>query len=385
MAQLGDPQEDFRAVHIAGTNGKGSISAMTAAALQTSGYRVGLFTSPYLVEFRERIQVDGRPISEEALISCYETVMEQESKLEQQGYEPVNEFEFVTAMGFVAFSRLKVDFAVLEVGLGGRTDPTNLISKPVVSCIAPISLDHTAILGDTVEKIAAEKAGIIKAGCPVVLSWQTGGARRVILETAARLGAPAIETGMVEPISQDKTGSRFRYDGELLEIPLLGAHQMDNAATAWEMCQCLGLEKENVKQALKQVSWPGRLQYFPGCPELLIDAGHNEAGVTSLCKALDELFPGKRIISVVAMMRDKDFGGCIPMVAARSKVLIGTTVGLPRSLPPEKVAELADCETHTAPNVEAALALAKSLAAPEDLILVCGSVYAAGAALQAIS
>jgi dihydrofolate synthase/folylpolyglutamate synthase len=385
MARLGDPQEQLRAVHIAGTNGKGSISAMTAAALQTSGYRVGLFTSPYLVEFRERIQVDGRPISEETLISCYETVMEQEEKLEQQGFEPVNEFELVTAMGFVAFSREKVDFAVLEVGLGGRTDPTNLISKPVVSCIAPISLDHTAILGDTVEKIAAEKAGIIKPGCPVVLSQQTEGARQMIIETAARLGAPATETGVVEPVSQDKTGSRFRYDGELLEIPLLGAHQMDNAATAWEVCRCLGLEKETVKQALKHVSWPGRLQYFPGCPELLIDAGHNEAGVTSLCKALDQLFPGKRIISVVAMMRDKDFGCCIPMVAARSKVLIGTTVGLPRSLPPEKVAELADCETHTAPNVEKGLALAKSLSGPKDLILVCGSVYAAGAALQAIS
>jgi dihydrofolate synthase/folylpolyglutamate synthase len=385
MAQLGDPQEQLRAVHIAGTNGKGSVSAMTAAALTASGYKVGLFTSPYLVEFRERIQVDGKPISEEALMGCYERVMEQEKRLEQQGFEPVNEFELVTAMGFVAFSRAKVDFAVLEVGLGGRTDPTNLISKPVVSCITPISLDHTAILGDTVEKIAAEKAGIIKPGCPVVLSQQTEGARRVILETAARLDAPATETGLVEPISQDKTGSRFRYDGELLEILLLGAHQMDNAATAWEICRCLGLEKEAVKQALKHVSWPGRLQYFPGSPELLIDAGHNEAGVSSLCKALDELFPDKRIISVVAMMGDKDYKRCIPMVASRSKVLIGTTVGLPRSLKPEQVAEMAACQAFTASNVEEALVLAKSLAGPEDLILVCGSVYAAGAALEAIS
>ena len=158
MDALGNPQEQLRVVHIAGTNGKGSVSAMTAAALGACGCRVGLFTSPYLVEFRERIRIDGKNISEQDLISCYETVMAAETALEQQGFEPVNEFELVTAMGFLAFARAKVDYAVLEVGLGGRTDPTNLVKQPAVCCITSISLDHTQILGDTLEKIAGEMA-----------------------------------------------------------------------------------------------------------------------------------------------------------------------------------------------------------------------------------
>ena len=386
MQRLGNPQEQYRTVHVAGTNGKGSVSAMTASALRENGYKTGLFTSPYLVEFRERIQIDGEPISEEFLVSCFETVMELETAIEQEGFEPVNEFELVTAMGFVAFARAKVDYAVLEVGLGGRTDPTNLISAPAVACITPISLDHTAILGNTVAEIAGEKAGIIKPLCPTVVARQSTEATNVFLETAKRQQSLLHIADPVFPVSVSKEGSTFHCGNEELTIPLLGDYQMENAATAWKVCSVLGLAPEKTKMGFRRVVWPGRLQYFPGKPEILVDAGHNIAGVTMLTKALDTLFPGQSVIAVMAMMKDKDFSACIPMVARRSRMMIGTTVGLPRSMTPLEVEQAASpyCDVLSAPSVAEAIALAKCRAMDGELIVVCGSVYAAGAAVAVL-
>ena len=387
MDALGNCQEQYKVVHIAGTNGKGSVSAMTAAALRACGYRVGLFTSPYLVDFRERIQIDGSMISREELISCYEMVMEQESRLERQGFEPVNEFELVTAVGFLAFSRAKVDYAVLEVGLGGRTDPTNLVKHPAACCITSISLDHTAVLGDTVAQIAGEKAGIIKPGCPVVFAEQTPEALAVLLEAAGEKGAPIYQAEPVIPLSQTRAGSRFLCGDTELCIPLLGDFQMENAAAVWKLCKVLRLPEERVKAALETVSWPGRLQYSKGTPALLVDAGHNPGGIEALCRGLDQLFSGQRIVTVMTMLGDKDFSACIPMVAKRSALLIGSSVGLPRSLSPRQVAQAASpfCPTLTADTVADALTLARANAERGDLILVCGSVYGAGEALSLLS
>lgn len=386
MAALGDPQEYYKSVHIAGTNGKGSVSAMTAAALRESGFRVGLFTSPYLVNFRERIQIDGTPISKEELTACYEIAARQETLLEQQGFEPVNEFELVTAIGFLAFSRAKVDYAVLEVGLGGRTDPTNLISRPAACCITSISLDHTTILGDTVEQIAAEKAGIIKDSCPVVFAKNPPQILEQLEEAAKKHAAPVIPAAPAAILSKSKSGTQFLCSGMELCIPLLGDFQVENASAAISLCKTLQLPFDAVKKALREVRWPGRLQYLPGTPEILVDAGHNPAGIDALCRCLDTLFPGQRIISILSMMGDKDAFSCIPMVAKRSHMMIGTTVGLPRSMSPQEIAQIAapDCSVKTAPHMEAALAAARQLASPENLILVCGSVYGAGAALKAL-
>lgn len=386
MERLGNPQERFRAVHIAGTNGKGSVSAMIAAALQESGFRTGLFTSPYLVDFRERIQIDGELISRTELVHCFETVMEQELALERQDYEPVNEFELVTAIGFLAFSRARVDYAVLEVGLGGRTDPTNLVSHPAVCCITPVALDHTAVLGNTIREIAGEKAGIIKPKCPVVCSRQTEEALGIFRRTAEALSAPLVLTESVTPIFQNRTGSGFLCGDDELYIPLLGQHQMENAATAWTAAKLLGLPEKAVCAAFRNISWPGRLQYIPGCPDLLIDAGHNPAGIAALCETLDRLFPTQRIIAVMAMMRDKDYGRCIPMVARRAALLIGATVQLPRSLRPEVIAQTASlyCPAFTAKSVTEGILLAKKHAGAGDLILICGSVYGAGKALGSV-
>ena len=381
---LGRPQEQFQAVHIAGTNGKGSVSAMTDAALRACGHKTGLFTSPYLVDFRERIRIDGEMISREELVRCYELVMEQETKLEQQGCEPVNEFELVTAIGFLAFARAKVEYAVLEVGLGGRTDPTNVIPAPRVCCITSVSLDHTAILGNTVEAIAGEKAGIIKEDCPVVIARQKPEAYRVIRERAQLLHAPMYPAPDVKATSQTREGTRFRCGRTELKIPLLGDYQMENAAAAWQVCRVLGLDADTVKHAFAKVYWPGRLQYIPGTPDYLVDAGHNPAGVAALCQTIDTLFADRRVTAVVSMMKDKDYGSCIPEIAARAEHLIGCSVGLPRSLAPEEIAREASdhCRSDAAANMAQALKLAE--ADQGNLILVCGSVFGAGAALAAL-
>lgn len=386
LDRLGNPQNDFKSVHVAGTNGKGSVCAMVESALRTAGYRVGLFTSPYLVDFRERIRVDREILSEDLIAGLYETVMEQETMLEQAGFEPVNEFELVTALGFLAFSRAHVEFAVVEVGLGGRCDATNILPAPEVCCVTPVSLDHTAVLGDTVSQIAREKAGIIKPGRPVVIARQEESALRVLESEAKTQKSLCIRTSEPELISYGIQGITFRYNREVLTVPLLGRYQMDNAAAAWEVCKVLGLPPKDVKDGFAQVCWPGRLQFISGQPDMLIDAGHNPAGITALCETLDELLPGRGIIAVMAMMRDKDHNACIPMVASRCRCLIATTVGLPRSLPPEELAEEVHerCETRIAPSVSEGICLAKVLAKNGEVVLVCGSVYAAGEALKTI-
>ncbi len=382
MAALGDPQKQLRVVHIAGTNGKGSVSAMTAAALRACGYHVGLFTSPYLVDFRERIRLDGENISNEAMVSCYETVMSAETALEEAGCEPVNEFELVTAIGFLAFAQAKLDYVVLEVGLGGRTDPTNLISQPAACCITSISLDHTAILGHTLEAIAGEKAGIIKPGVPVVTARQKPEVYDVLVRRAEEVGAPLCPAPDVKPLCQDQHGTRFLCGNTELFIPLLGDYQMENAAAAWQLCRVLGLPEGLATEGLRQVSWPGRLQYFPGTPDYLIDAGHNPGGIAALCRTLEALFPERNITAVVSMMKDKDYASCIPMIARHACHVIGCTVGLPRSLAPEEIAGTAAvyCTSDAAATMESALTLAGQDTG--NLILVCGSVFGAGEALR---
>lgn len=386
MERLGNPQNQLHCVHVAGTNGKGSVCALVESALRSSGFHTGLFTSPYLVDFRERIRVDGQMISEETLIACYKTVMTEEEKLEQAGFEPINEFELVTALGFLAFARMKVDYAVIEVGLGGRYDATNIIQTPEVSCIMPISLDHTSVLGNTVAEIAAEKAGIIKSGCPVVIAKQESAAMTVLQKTAAEKNSPAILTDSPKIHTYDKNGSRFSYHSVELSIPLLGQYQTENAAAAFEVCRCLGLSDEKIRQGFSSVKWPGRMQYVPGPVNMLIDAGHNPAGIRVLCQTLDSLFPEKEVIAVMAMMRDKDHSHCIPTIARHCKKLIATSISLPRALSPEELASEAEkyCKTETAPSVTAAIQSAKKQSLPGQLVLICGSVYAAGEAIQTI-
>ena len=382
MERLGNPQDSYKTVHVAGTNGKGSVCALTESALRAAGYRVGLFTSPYLVDFRERIQINRELISEAALISCYERVMDAETELEAAGFEPVNEFELVTALGFTAFAQAQADWAVIEVGLGGRADATNVLRRPEICCITSISLDHTAVLGDTVGQIAGEKAGIIKPGVPVVLARQDPEAQKVLEEKARQIGAEVIPVLSWSVEQADVSGQTLVTGTEKLRIPLLGDYQRDNAAAAWEICRRIGLEQDAIRWGFSCVGWPGRLQYVPGKPDMLIDAGHNPAGISALCRCLESLFSGRSIIGVMSMMADKDHGFCVPEIARRCRLLIGATTGLPRSLSPEALTlEAAPyCRTAVSGTIPEAVSMARDLARPGDLILVCGSVYGAGAA-----
>ena len=384
MERLGNPQDQIRCIHVAGTNGKGSVCAFTESILRTAGFHVGLFTSPYLVDFRERIQFDRNCISEEMLVSCFEAVMTEEKSLESLGYEPINEFELVTAIGFYAFAQMHVDYAVIEVGLGGRYDATNVLRAPEVCCITPISLDHTAVLGNTVAEIALEKSGIIKQGTKVVSGAQEPEAMEVIKTTADQKGCALIVPRERTILAESLMGTRMEYKGNAVNVPLLGRHQVDNALTAWEICAAAGISESDIVAGIERTAWKGRLQYLPGVPTVLIDAGHNPAGIRTLTDTLDTMFRGKPMISVMAMMRDKDYAVCIPEIARRSKTLIAASVGLPRSLPQDELAAQAEpyCEALTAPSVSDGIELAKRIASKDDVILVCGSVYAAGEAIR---
>ena len=386
MHRLGDPQDHIRCIHVAGTNGKGSVCAFIESALRQAGYRVGLFTSPYLVDFRERIQINREMISKDDLISAYETVMAEEALLEEDGYEPINEFELVTAIGFTAFAKANVDYAVIEVGLGGRYDATNIIRHPDVCCITSISLDHTAVLGRTISEIAWEKAGIIKNGCPVVIAKQADEAERVFRREAEQHGSLLVSALPCIPIDYTTKGQHFRYHEYTLFIPLLGSFQLDNAAAAWEVCSLLPISPQDTIRGFSEVVWPGRLQYIAGRPDYLIDAGHNPAGIRALCDVLDRLFPRRRIICVMSMMADKDHRQCVPMVANRCDYFIAVSTGLPRSLSPDEMAAEAApyCPARTADTVTKGLQMAQSLATSNDLILICGSVYGAGEAIRII-
>jgi dihydrofolate synthase/folylpolyglutamate synthase len=381
LTALDEPQKRCRCVHIGGTNGKGSTAAFTASILREAGYRTGLFTSPFLIRFEERFQIDGVPISETDLVAVTEAVKAAEDALEAQGMEPVNEFELVTAMGFLWFSQQRCDYVVLEVGLGGKSDSTNVIEDPACVCITSVSLDHMAQLGGTVAEIAAEKAGIIKNGCSVVTpSTQDPAALAVLRERCAELAAPLTLAGADRVLSCDRNGSAFVRHGVTAEIGLLGRHQIDNAANAWAICEQLHIPQDAILRGLRNARWPGRLQLL--APNVLVDCAHNEDGVASLVSSLQTLFPDRRPVLLMTMMADKAHETCIRRLTALADRLYATTLPLPRAMTPEALAAEAVCrEAIPVADLETAVSMALDSLRPDELLVVCGSVYLAGAAI----
>lgn len=391
MERLGNPQDRLRFVHIAGTNGKGSTAAMTAAVLFSAGYRTGLYTSPFLERFRERIRVDGEPVAPEALVRCARRVRGAVEAMEREGLESPGEFEEITAAGFLAFEEAKCDFVVLETGLGGRFDATNVIRSPLAAAITSISLDHTALLGNTVEEIAFEKCGILKPGSRAVMSPdQPEGAAAVIRRECAGRGIPLAcpdrEALRVLQIGLD--GTEFEYRGRQYRLPLLGPHQIGNALTALELAEALraaGVEipEEAASRGLASVSWPGRLELLSRRgPAILLDTAHNPGGMAALCAALDLYFPGVRPVAVMGMYADKDYEKCISMLAPRCGRFIAVSAVGPRALPPEECARAAArfcAGTEVSGALPAALERGKSLAGTEGLLLLCGSIALVGA------
>ena len=370
---LGSPEKAYRVVHVAGTNGKGSTCAMIAAGLQAAGVRTGLFTSPHLIEPTERIQVDGIPVSEPQFSRAFDVVHQAAGSLDLDTHPSY--FETVAAMAFWLFRELKVQTAVIEVGLGGRLDATNVV-EPALTVITPIDLDHQSFLGDTIEAIAAEKAGILKRGVPAIFARQRLEAEAVLNARAAELRIRVRRAAEFEicDLQTDARGSRFSG----IEIPLAGEHQVDNAVTA-----ALALEELGVPPTgIAETRWPGRLEHISPNPDIVLDGAHNPAGARALAHYLEKYYSGRKRWMIFGAMRDKAVGEMGGILFPLADELILTAADSPRSLPPEELAALAGRGRAVA-NINAALQLVAGEATADDVIIITGSLFLVGEARAA--
>ncbi len=387
-ALLGDPQEAFRCVHVAGTNGKGSTSTMLASILRSAGYRTGLYTSPYVLDFRERIRLNGDMISEAALADVTDQVRKAVETLNGQGIWPT-EFEAVTAAAFLYYARQGCEIAVLEAGLGGRFDATNLIAKPLVSVITSISFDHTAVLGDTLAKIAWEKSGIIKQNTPVVTTdRQPPEAFRVIAATAASLDAPLIISRPSEQFLSGEGslhGTKITYHGIETHCPFPGAHQLENLGLVLKAVDALRekgilIPDAAVKAGLEDAFIPARCEVLSYEPLVLLDGSHNPGGVGSLKNLITAYLPNKRLLAVTGMMEDKDLQTVVPVLASLFERVITVTPSNPRAIPAGRFAEMFRAhgvQADAAPDVESGIVSAFESLPSYDGLIVCGSLYLA--------
>lgn len=388
---MGNPQDQLRYIHIGGTNGKGSTAAMCRSVTRQAGYITGGFISPFLQRFNERIQVQDEPVSDEELIRLTEYIKGIGEEMAAAGMAHPTRFETITAMAFRCWHEKKCDIVGLEVGLGGRTDATNVIPAPEAVILTPVSFDHMHILGDSLREIAREKCGIIKPGSPVICYVsQPAEVMETIRETCAEKGNRLIipDLNALEIISEGSGGTVFRYKGLEINIPLPGRHQVMNALSVIEAMFSLRqngwhITDQDIAAGLASVKWPGRLERVSEHPECVLDGAHNLQAVKNLGETTDALFPGRRMISVMGILKDKDYKSCIPEIARRSDIMIMVKPDSVRALSAEEAAEAAAgyCpHTETAESVAAGLDRAFELAGKEDLILVCGSLFVVGAA-----
>lgn len=370
----GHPERALRYVHVAGTNGKGSVAAMLESVLRAAGYRTGQFTSPHLQRYVERVRIGGRPISESEASKRIEQ-LRSDSRL-----PPLSFFEYTTVLAFEAFRDARCDIVVLEVGLGGRLDSTNIV-VPEASVITNISLEHQRILGDTLGAIAREKAGVLKAGVPCIVGSRAKGARRAISGRARSVGAPVRWVGRDFERTWNgsslsvRVGSREWTD---LRLGLRGSYQGDNAACALATLVELGqrgfeVSDEQIRRGLKRAKWPGRLEWYRDRPAFLFDAAHNASGCATLAHYLDELdFPGP-IVLLFGAMRDKDHRRMLATLDGCVHKRVYTAPATARSERPERLAKIR--EGTVARSVRDAVAQAKRAAGPEGLVVVAGSIF----------
>jgi dihydrofolate synthase/folylpolyglutamate synthase len=397
LQPLGNPHLETKTVHIAGTKGKGSTAAMIAQVLITAGYKTGLFTSPHLHTLTERIRINGTSISEAdfaALVTQLKPIVEAVNR--EATYGELTTFEILTAAVFAYFKKSHVDFQVLEVGLGGRLDATNVV-RADVCVITSLSLDHTEILGDSVAKIAAEKAGIIKPGCIVVSSPQGKEATEVIEARCRQQQTSLIQVG--RDVSWNRTGGDLhqqfatvqgKIDKYDLTIPLLGDHQLENAATAVAALEALThlgtkVSVQNMVQGFSQMDWPGRLQILSREPMVVVDGAHNAYSMRKLAKAIKEYFCYNRCFIIFGTSCDKDIPGMAQELKSLTKDIIITSSAHPRAAPASVSAkEFAKLgiEVKVAQNVSGALSQALVVAEKTDLILVTGSLFVVAEAID---
>jgi dihydrofolate synthase/folylpolyglutamate synthase len=402
LSLLKNPQRSFRAVHIAGTNGKGSVSAMIASILRAHGFSVGLFTSPHLVSFTERIRIGGEQISEREVIGLTDEIRALLDAHAEEVPHPTF-FEFVTAMAFVYFSRMRVDWAVVEVGMGGRLDATNILA-PEISVITRIGYDHKEFLGETLTEIAGEKAGIIKRGVPVVAAPQEQEAERVIVSTAGQRDAALSMygrefSGELKSTGLEGTAFDYRDDAGTLQdlyTPLGGEHQVMNACVALKAAK-VALERsatnarvrdELIRGGLASTRWSGRLEVMRRSPMIVIDGAHNPQAAEALAAFIARYLTDCRIILVAGVMSDKDVSGILSPLLPRASETIFTAPAYARAASPERLAEYAASQgfssTVTASVKEAIEEAVRRAKGEKDLVLITGSFYTIGEARECL-
>jgi dihydrofolate synthase / folylpolyglutamate synthase len=408
LAALNNPERRFPSVLIAGTNGKGSTASTLASILQASGVRTGLYTSPHLVLINERVRVDGENISDDDFALIHDLVDRTAERLVSEGELPWHPsfFEMLTAIGFEYFARRKVEIAVLEVGMGGRLDATNVV-EPRVSVITDISLDHQKFLGDTVTEIAGEKAGIIRPGGVVVTLPQQPQANDVIGNTILELGARAVNAvPYVPPVSPasgeylsvsaaKKPVSRYPLQvmGEQItvETPLLGRHQLRNVALAIAAAVELGgqgfpVTAASIEQGVRETHWPGRFQVMPAtAPEYVFDVAHNPAGAWALRSTLSAGYPDRPLTLIFGAMRDKAIGEMAEILFPLADRVIATRADNPRSASPEEIRAAAartSTQIEEAADVAAAIELARTTTRSNAVVVITGSIYIVGEAMR---
>jgi dihydrofolate synthase/folylpolyglutamate synthase len=375
LEALGNPQRAYRIVHVAGTNGKGSTCAMVAAGLNAAGIETGLFTSPHLQEPTERIQIGGIPVTRAEFEGAFNVVHETAERLDLDCHPTY--FETVTAMAFWLFRERRVPAAVIEVGLGGRLDATNVV-EPALTIITPVDFDHEALLGHTIEAIAAEKAGILKPGVPLILSRQRPEAAAVIEARAAKLGVPVTHSSefAIRDLTMDARGSDFSG----IHCPLPGEHQVDNAATAALALRTLRVPPEGIAST----RWPGRLEHAAPNPDIILDGAHNPSGARALARYLERFYAGRTVWMIYGAMRDKAIEEVSGVLFPLATHLIFTAPQSQRALRPEAMRDMAG-RGRAEPAIAPALAYAQSHAAAEDVIVVTGSLYLVGEARARLS
>lgn len=397
---LGNPQDKLKFIHVAGTNGKGSTCAFVSNTLKEQGYKVGLYTSPYLETFTERIRLNGENIPKEDVARIITTIKEKIEQMVSEGHPYPTEFEIETAMAFYYYYEQKTDYVVLEVGLGGRYDATNVIKSPLASVIVSISLDHTGILGDTLGKIAYEKAGIIKEDSIVVVYKQKPEAEKVIKNICKEKNTKYIEVDFENLVIKKSDINSQVFDcivlGEKLEnmeISLIGDHQVNNAVLALTVIKVLRdyrnieIDENSIRRAFLNTRWAGRIEKIKDNPIFIIDGAHNEDGARSLSKTLKKQFKGKKMTLLIGMLKDKDIDSVLEILMDNFDKVITTTPDSDRAISceelKEKIQKYKQNVTHIT-NIDDAVKYALDNASEDEVIISAGSLYMIGHVRQLV-
>ena len=394
LRRLGNPQDDLKVIHVAGTNGKGSVSKYLEEGLSACGYKMGLYTSPYIETFNERIRYDGADISDEDLEYYGQKVVSAAEAMVADGLDSPTEFEVVTAIAFLYFADRQADITILEVGLGGIGDSTNVVKSPLASVITSISYDHMAQLGSSMAEIAVNKAGIIKTGCPVIANVPQRDAAKIIARKAYAMGSRLYDISGIRAAVSDETPFSQKVSMELyeksysdVEISMVGRHQAENLKTALATLEILRksgavkLDREALYEGLKRARQPGRFEVISEDPLVIIDGAHNEAGAQALQETMAQHFAGKKILLVAGILADKEIDSIVKFLTKITDHIIVTEPDNPRKLAAEKLAEhVAEfgAAAEVVSDVEAVVHRAKELADGYDVILFAGSLYLIG-------